>query len=114
MITKTNRLRKRTEFAYSIRHGKRVFDELINLVVFTRRDKLLRIGFVISKKVDKRAVVRNLIRRRMQAIVREILPKISLGHNLVFIATPDVVSKDFYAIKDSVKKVLQRAGILSA
>jgi ribonuclease P protein component len=35
--------------------------------------EFVRIGFVITKKIDKRATVRNRIRRRIKAVLRTIL-----------------------------------------
>lgn len=111
MLEKKLRLRKRTEFAYSFRHGKPVFGQLVNVTVFKRTDKLLRIGFSVSKKVGG-AVVRNKVRRRLQAIVREIKKDIACGHNLIFVARHGIETKEFEEIKKSLISQLSKAGLL--
>ena len=52
-------------------------------------------GISISKKVSKRAVVRNRIRRQLQAIIRDRLPKISSGWQVVIIVRASAVECDF-------------------
>lgn len=46
-----------------------------------------RIAVVVSRKVHKRAVVRNRIRRRIYEILREELPRIATVHDIVVIVT---------------------------
>ena len=111
MLTKKFRLRKRTEFAYSFKHGRTQFCGLVNITVFNRTDKLLRIGFSVSKKIGK-AVVRNKVRRQMQAIVRESIGEIKVGHNLIFVARPGIETKEFSEVKKALIDALGRAGLI--
>ena len=46
-----------------------------------------RFGFIVTKAVGN-AVTRNLIRRRLRSISREILPGIGLGRDIVIRALP--------------------------
>ena len=111
MLTKKFRLRKRTEFAYSFKHGRTHHGSLVNVAVFKRTDRLLRIGFSVNKKIGK-AVVRNKVRRQMQAIVRENLGEIVVGHNLIFMARPGIETKDFNDIKQALLLALDKAGLI--
>ena len=61
MLPKSFRLRKRTEFAYSYKHGKFYSFKNFNIVVFKRKDLLLRIGFSVSKKIGKAFLRNNLL-----------------------------------------------------
>ncbi|MBI4079180.1 MAG: ribonuclease P protein component [Candidatus Levybacteria bacterium] len=45
-----------------------------------------RYGFVVSKRVDKRAVVRNSIKRQMQACLQNNSKKVKPGYDMLFIA----------------------------
>jgi ribonuclease P protein component len=47
-----------------------------------------KIGISISTKVSKRAVVRNLIKRRITAAFYQLLPKLAPGWRLVVIVKP--------------------------
>lgn len=44
-----------------------------------------RVGFVISKKVDKKAVIRNRIRRKMTNSVEKIIGQFRVGYDMLFI-----------------------------
>lgn len=66
------------------------------VIVQARENNLgcFRVGFTVSKKVNKRAVVRNRIKRRLREIARAvILTKAAPGYDFVLIgrtATGDV------------------------
>ena len=111
MLEKKFRLRKRTEFAYSFKHGKTSFGQVVNVCVFGRKDKLLRIGFSVSKKVGG-AVTRNRVRRQLQAIVREKINEIERGFNLIFVARPEIEKLEFEDIKKAVLTQIKRAGVI--
>ena len=44
-----------------------------------------RFGFVVSKKIDKSAVVRNRTRRVLRAAIEDLLPDIKVGFDLLFV-----------------------------
>lgn len=46
---------------------------------------LSRFGFVVSKKIDKRAVIRNKAKRFFRRYIEENLEKIKPGHDFLFI-----------------------------
>lgn len=107
MLPKNFRLRKRTEFVYSFKHGKFNSFKNINIVVFKRTDKLIRIGFSVSKKVGK-AVVRNKIKRRMSAVIFKNLKQIKTGYNLIFIAKPEIVNLSFLDLENELNFALEK------
>lgn len=110
MLPKNFRLRKRTEFSYSFKHGKFVGFNNFNLVLFTRKDKLLRIGFSVSKKVGK-AVVRNKVKRRMSSIIHKNLKNISRGFNLIFIAKPEIANISFIELEKELNFALDKCSL---
>jgi ribonuclease P protein component len=71
-----------------------------------------RIGFVVSKKIHKRATKRNRVRRRLRELVRlglkqGILPGISQYRALVFIARPDALGATFADLQAKMERCLQ-------
>lgn len=52
-------------------------------------------GISISKKVSKRAVVRNRIKRQLRAIIRDRLTNIRPGWQVVIVVRPSAVECDF-------------------
>lgn len=69
-----------------------------------------RFGFIISTKIDKRATVRNRIRRLLSEIIRlEILPKLEgSAYDVVFVARPAIIGKDYEEIAYWVNKILPK------
>ncbi len=66
------------------------------------------IGFVVSKKgIDKRAVIRNRVKRRLRALTREILSKSGkIGTAYVFYARKFALDSNFSEMKKSLKQCL--------
>jgi len=100
MLSKANRLHLDNDIKGLLKSGKTFF-----LPEFIIKFKLIdtkqspKIGFVVSTKVDKRAVKRNLVKRRMRQASRELLPKIKDGYYLLIIAKKEAVGLDYKTIK---------------
>lgn len=52
-----------------------------------------RYGFIVSKKIDKRATLRNALKRRMRSCVENIFDKIKTGFDMVIILKKNALSK---------------------
>jgi len=104
------RLRKRSDFSQVYATGRSWPHPL--LVVRTRPNGLdvSRFGFAIGKRLGK-AVVRNLIRRRLREILRQ--TRVVPGFDLVIIGRPPVVSATYAALREGLLQVLQRAKLLA-
>lgn len=68
-----------------------------------------RIGYTVTRRVGN-AVVRNRVRRRFREAVRQVGPgRARPGHDYVFIARHTTPGADFAALKEDVRKALERA-----
>jgi len=75
----------------------------------------IRFGFVISKKVAKRAHVRNLLKRRMREISRcHLLPrmKTARGVDLLFVARVSATGLDFAELSRDMAFLMRQGGLL--
>ncbi|MBF2028848.1 MAG: ribonuclease P protein component [Oscillatoriales cyanobacterium C42_A2020_001] len=72
-----------------------------------------RIGISISVKVDKRAVVRNRMRRQIQAIFRQFLPRLCPNLDLLIVAHPQAVQCDYFQFLQELEQLLVDAEVLN-
>jgi ribonuclease P protein component len=71
-----------------------------------------QIGISVSQKVSKRAVVRNRIRRRLQAAFQQFLPHLSPGWRLVVVVRPSATQCDYWQFLQELKQLLMDAEVL--
>lgn len=68
-----------------------------------------RFGIVVSKKIDKRAVIRNKIKRMLRTILIDLNEKMIPGHDILFIVKPAILSKtkeeNYLIVKSALKKI---------
>ncbi len=111
MLNKKNRLKSNSSFKATYCQNRVVSDEFFVLFAGKNKNKEgeTKAGFVVSKKIDKRAVVRNKIKRRMreafQAYLKENNPPF-----MSYILTAKEKSKeaDFRTILKSVYKLTEK------
>lgn len=112
MLPVEQRLKKTKDFAQMATRGRSVFGPLATMRV-RRIDASpdpadSRIGFIISTKIFKRAVKRNLAKRRFRSAVRELLDQIPKGYHLLFVLKPDTLTADYQAIKDEILRLVSK------
>jgi ribonuclease P protein component len=72
-------------------------------------DSLMRVGYTVTKKIGG-AVVRNRMKRRLRALVREILPGEGIaGADHVLIGRAGGIERDFAALRRELSKALAKA-----
>lgn len=71
-----------------------------------------RFGIVVSKKIDKTAVGRNIIKRFFRTTLMNLFEKMSSGHDILFIVKKDVLSKTNEENLLAIESSLSKAGIL--
>lgn len=112
MLPKAYRLKKRVAFSATYRTG--VSYRKGGITVFCGKKKKedfpTRIGFVVSKKIHKRAVRRNRIKRLMRESLR-IQIKNNLNFDtpymsLIFVASSKLLDKNFAEIDVAMKKLM--------
>lgn len=112
MLPKQYRLKKRIAFTATYRTGKSFHKD--GITVFCGKNKKedfpTKIGFVVSKKIHKRAVRRNRIKRLMRESVRLHIknnPKFDTRYmSLIFVASTKLLDKNFTEIDKGIKKLM--------
>jgi ribonuclease P protein component len=72
-----------------------------------------RFGIVVGIKVHKRAVKRNLVRRRISEILRLHLPKIKKGYDVMVLVQPKSVGIDYAELETQVLSCLKKLNLLA-
>jgi len=101
-------LTKRADFL-AANKGLRVARPGLVLLVRANGGDGARYGITVTKKIGN-AVVRNRMKRRFRALVREILPEHALpGHDHVLIGREGGVERDFALLRTELLAALDRA-----
>ena len=108
MLKHRYRLTKRGSFTYVYNQGERKSDRLLSLIFV--RGKNLKIGFSVPNKIGK-ATVRNLLKRRLRAYVRGLIPSLSPAQ-VVISARPGAEAMGFVELGQAVRELFVRAKLM--
>lgn len=115
MLPKQFRLKKRLAFkaTYRVKNSSHKGGVTLFAGILKKEDYPTKVGFVVSKKVHKRAVKRNRLKRLMRESYRILLKENNLGNSqrymsLVFVGSENALDKSFAEIKSSIQKLLER------
>ena len=87
MLSRSHRFHGLNALSFTYKRGQVVRGPLLSLkYANNNRRTTFRVAVVVSRKVDKSAVVRNRIRRRVYEIVRLEADKITEPYDLIFTA----------------------------
>ena len=113
MLPKEFRLKKRSAFSATYRTGKTLHRD--GITVFIGKEKSneypIRIGFVVSKKIHKRAVKRNRIKRLMRESYRLLIKEGAVPDkyiSLIFVASSKLLNKNFKEIDNTIRKLVYK------
>lgn len=67
-----------------------------------------RFGIIVSKKIDKRAVERNRIKRQIRRSIEENEKKLSSGKDLLVIARSGIRDKETKEISEEFKRIFKK------
>jgi ribonuclease P protein component len=104
------RVRTRAEYSVVFDHSRRCSDPLMTLH-WRQQDGAARLGMAVSRKVDKRAVARNRIKRVLRDTFRHLLPDVAAG-DYVVVARSAASKAENDDLRAAFVRVLQRAGAL--
>lgn len=90
---------------------------LLSIPQFVLKEKknelnLNRFGIVVSKKVDKRAVGRNAIKRFLRQALMKLAHKMSVGHDILLIVKKGILDKTKEENLSTIERALEKAGII--
>ena len=99
MLSRDKRLRKERDIAKVYRKGRYGGGTNLQVKSLSTGFPSSRAAIVVSKKISKRAVVRNRIKRRLAAILRESWQTVKPGYDIVITARADVAETPAAAVE---------------
>ena len=113
MLPKEYRLKKRSAFVATYKTGKVLHKDGITLFIGKEKTGEFpsRVGFVVSKKIHKRAVKRNRIKRLMRESYRLLIKEDAVSDkyiSLIFVASSQLLGKSFQEIDNAMRKLVYK------
>lgn len=111
MLPKEERLTQSSEFALVYKKKQSVANSLLVLYLGNKKQDPsipTRVGFIVGKKVHKRAVKRNRVKRLLREAYKSIRP-LNDYQSLIFIARASIVDADYNKVYDAVADCVKRA-----
>lgn len=106
------RIRARADFARVFERARRTSDPLLSLH-WLAGDMPARLGLAVSRKVDRRAVVRNRIKRTLRERFRQLRTQLA-GGEYVVVARQAAAQAEAARLRAAFERTLVRAGALPA
>jgi len=107
MLPKKNLLKKKKDFDNIFKKGRTKAGRLVFLRFLKNNTKEVRISFIVSSKISKKAIIRNKIKRRMREIFKQNIDNIEKGIDMAIIARPEIINKNYQEIKNDIENIIQ-------
>ncbi|MGF1590055.1 MAG: ribonuclease P protein component [Pleurocapsa sp.] len=124
-LPKTHRLRDRKDYRAVYEQGIRRYSPHLTLIALSIESKAIeskadalsssetKIGISISKKVSKKAVVRNRLKRQIKSVVRTNLPWIRSGWKIVIVVKPKAIECKYEHFLRELEELLKQTKIIN-
>ena len=111
-LNRAVRLRKKSEFQRVKQQGHSLMSPLLVLAWMPNDIASTRIGFVVSKRIAKRAVDRNYMKRLLSEAMRGLLPRLPGGIDIVVSARQKANTANLRILEQDMLTLLRQAKLL--
>lgn len=112
MLSAQNRLRKEKDFERVFKKGEKTKGDSLFLRFARNNLSQSRFGIVVSKKVSLKATERNRIKRKIGEDIREILPRVKKGWDVVVLVAPSFLSQKEELRQTAIEDIFKKAKLL--
>ena len=118
-LPKAHRLTDRRDYRAVYAQGIRRHSPHLTLVALHDRDRIrnlptiTKFGISISKKVSKKAVVRNRIERQLKGIIRTYLQGLEPGWKVVIVVKPQAIECKYEHFLRELEELLKQTKIIN-
>ncbi|HZF99145.1 MAG TPA: ribonuclease P protein component [Pseudoxanthomonas sp.] len=109
-FSRSARVRTSAEYAAVFECARRTSEPLLTMHWHAHASPA-RLGLAVSRKVDKRAVERNRLKRALREEFRQLRPRLP-GGDYVVVARPPAARQPSQALREAFARALIRAGAL--
>ncbi len=102
----------RKAFDTILAKGKTHHSPHLSLKIYIASEEILAISFVVSKKIAKKAVTRNLLKRRGRAILQKAVVHIHKPHIGAFFFKKGAEKLSFHELEEEITQLLKKARII--
>lgn len=107
-------IKKRADFLKIQSKGRKWVSHGLIVQTAPNEDGVKRIGFTVSKKVDKSAVKRNRIKRRLRAVAADVLPTESKdAQDYILVGRPQTATRPYETLCNDLRWCLRKMGLES-
>ena len=111
-LQKLRIIRKRADFLAMNKHGQKWVSRGVIVQVMPNETGDIRVGYTVSKKVDKSAVKRNRIKRRLRAAAADVLAfQAKDSHDYVLIGRPMTALRPYEDLAGDLAWCLKKLGV---
>ena len=108
MLAKRNRLPISTNTKHFLNFPAAFF----SLKVGKNHTKDARFGFIVAKKIDKKATARNRIKRQFRRFAEENCSKIKPGYDFLFRIKKEAMNQETKEIHKQIEKILKKEKLI--
>jgi ribonuclease P protein component len=112
MLFKKYRLTKRNDFQAVFKKGRKSFGNFFSIRYKENGLDYSRIAVVVSAKVSKRAITRNLIKRRVRVVVKPLMSEFSKNFDIIINVMSPTLNIDFNNLQKELNNFLKKNKIL--
>ena len=112
MLKKQSRLNKNKDFAQVFQRGERLYGRYFTLRWLRNNLSYSRFGIIVSLKVDKKAVIRNKIKRRIRAIFKDNLDKLVINCDFLISTRKEIKDLFFQELKEEIQISFQKRRLI--
>ena len=117
-LPKAHRLKDRQDYRAVYQHGIRYYSpHLVSIALAVRSDEGLppatKFGISIAKKVSKKAVVRNRIKRQLKSAIGANIQRVLPGWKIVIVVKPTAIECKYEHFLRELEQLLNRAKIIN-
>ena len=113
-LSKAIRLKHWQAFQAVYQQGKRYRGDYLMLRVLAQPHlPVCQFGIAVSKKVSKKAVLRNRLKRQLRSLIRFFLPQLQPGWQVVIVVLPRAVTCKYEHFLRELEQLLNQAGMFN-